>query len=96
MGYKAEDIYFVMSGKGEVISLHMMLKTDGKEFLGSVGHLKGSREEVQKGWEEASAWWNTTTEPNRKKLWMNSFICKNSVQFVVAMIEKGFKPKRLN
>jgi hypothetical protein len=98
LGYKPDNIYFSMSGTGNALGISMVLVEEGRQFVCAVGRLEGTREEIEKGWEEASTWWNTTTEADREKNWLNSFVHNNSFSFMAALLAKGFTPanNRLN
>jgi hypothetical protein len=92
LGYKSDDIYFVSAIGGDHITVYIMLKAEGKEFTCVVGPMEGSREEIEKGWVHASNWWNTTTDSNRREVWLNSGVYKHKFDFLMALHAKGFTP----
>lgn len=92
LGYKADDIYFMLSGDENAYEAHMVLMAEDKKFVCDVGPMGGSSEQINTAWEEAVDWWNTTTEENRRAVWFQSHVFKNKLDFLMALHAKGFTP----
>jgi hypothetical protein len=91
LGYKAEDIYFMLNTNNGCHTAHMVLRAEGKEFVCDAGSVKGTPDEIQEQWRRAGNWWNSTTEENREAVWRGSHVFKNKMDFLMALHTKGFK-----
>lgn len=88
------DAIFVAPRQGPTRkNLFVLLRFEGKQFAYDVGECLLSDVEFVKAWQAAVRWWNTTAKddtPEHKKIWEESHVRRNSVAFVVAMVDAGF------
>lgn len=97
-GFSSDDIYFVRAIARDTgrINLAVQLQAQGRVYTVTCGELPLPTDELKAAFNAASAWWNGpdagTTDPNGpwRQLWEASNVYKNSVEFLAALIAKGF------
>jgi hypothetical protein len=81
----------------QTIFIRILLKAQGREFAYGVGVVKSDQVSITKRWQELVASYNgdgSMTEAERKRIWTESRIYRNKVDFVAAMTFKGFSSRK--
>jgi hypothetical protein len=90
LGFRSDDIYLAIGGREAPVIVQIVLQAQGKSFSCNVAVVPKSRDEVQAAWKMAAEIWNTAAEEERKMVWRKSHVLRNSVDFLAALISKGF------
>jgi len=92
LGFSADSIAFRANFRdhGEYAAC-IVLKTQGKTFTIKCGILKGDQETIRTTWDAISGYWNATTSSLRNKIYLATYIQKQSLQLLVDLRNKGFK-----
>lgn len=91
LGYSTDDIYLQLSNIDDSTGmLQIVLKYNGNDFTISVAQVPYDQNKVMQVWEKACDYWRNTTEKNRQGIWRSSDVLKNSVEFAMALSNRGF------
>lgn len=91
--FSADDI-FVVPPIGEQHRLFVVLMSQGKRFTYDAGPCRLGKAFLDT-WRDAVSWWNTDGhDDERKLLWEESVVRRNSVAFLVKLLDFGFQLQR--
>ena len=91
LGFAPEEIFLAKGlDMSKVPSLLMGIRIDDRDFFVSIAPCSLSDDEVASIWRRAIEIYKNTSQKEAQKLWETSKIKKESIEFVTAILRKGF------
>lgn len=93
LGFAHEEMSLVFKKYPEtpgVLGIVIRLEAQGIMYNYLGGYTEESATAAKKTWCEVAQLWDDTTEETRSLIYQESAVMKNSVKFVLSLIEKGF------
>lgn len=87
LGFPSDDIFMC---KDAANVLAVVLKSQGKEFILTVGEVDEPDHVWQARWTEKATWWNTAPDAEKLPVYAESAVRRNAELLVGCLLQKGF------